>query len=151
MTAVLAPTEQLVAVVYVSSAIQYLDESQIMDLLTVSRQRNEKNNITGMLLYREGNFLQVLEGPASAVDETLKRIKRDPRHRGLILMSRKNIEERQFKDWRMAFRNMSKDRSKINGYSPFLEPTFKEEQDDELDEESLLTFCLLRRFKEDMR
>ena len=148
MNAVLAPVEQLVAAVYVSSATTRLREDEILEILRVARQNNERLDITGMLLYREGNFLQVLEGPASAVDSLLQEIRRDPRHHGLILMSRKGIEERQFGDWRMAFRNMSKELSSADGYCPFLEGDF---DDEELGEESQLVFRLLRRFKEDMR
>ncbi len=33
-----------------------------------------------MLLYREGQFIQVLEGGATQVNELLARIKADPRH-----------------------------------------------------------------------
>ncbi len=148
MTAVLAPVEQLVAAVYVSSATRPLNEVELVQLLQLARQNNEKLDITGMLLYREGNFLQVLEGPASAVDSLISTIKRDPRHHGLILMSRKGIDERQFSDWSMAFRNMSKGCSTEQGYSAFLEPDF---EDDEAGEQSQLVFRLLRRFKEDMR
>ena len=148
MTAVSAPADQLVAVVYVSSATQPFKEDEILDLLRVARQNNERDDLTGMLLYREGNFLQVLEGPASAIDKTVEKIRHDPRHKGFILMSRKKIDERQFSDWRMAFRNMSKDCSAAEGYSPFLEPDV---DDDEVGEQSQLIFRLLRRFKEDMR
>jgi hypothetical protein len=148
MTAVIAPVEQLVAAVYVSSATRALPEDEILELLRIARHNNEKLDITGMLLYREGNFLQVLEGPESVVNSLISKIKRDPRHKGFILMSRKKIEERQFGEWRMAFRNMSKDHSGEEGYSPFLEPGF---EDDEIGEESQLVFRLLRRFKENMR
>jgi hypothetical protein len=103
-----------------------------------------------MLLYRDGNFLQVLEGPASAVDTLVDKIKRDSRHHGLILMSRRGIEERQFADWQMAFRNMSKSHMSEEGYSPFLEPTFDDEEE-ETGEASQLVFRLLRRFKDVVR
>jgi hypothetical protein len=149
MNAVLAPVEQLVAAVYVSSATKPLGEHEILEILRVARLNNEKLDITGMLLYRDGNFLQVLEGPAPAVDLMVAKIKRDLRHHGVILMSRKKIEERQFADWRMAFRNMSKDCSVEQGYSPFLESDLQD--DNEAGEESQLVFRLLRRFKEDMR
>ena len=148
MSAVITLVEQLVAAVYVSSATKPMQQDEILDLLRVARLNNEKQEITGMLLYREGNFLQVLEGPSAAVDELIQKIKRDPRHKDVILMSRKRIEERQFADWRMAFRNMSKESMTEAGYSPFLEPN---DEDDELGEESQLVFRLLRRFKEDMR
>jgi hypothetical protein len=148
MTAVLTPVEQMVAAVYVSSASRPLREEEILEILHVARLNNEKLDITGMLLYRGGNFLQVLEGPSGAVDTVLQKIKRDPRHQGIILMSRKKIEERLFGDWRMAFRNMSKECAQEPGYSPFLELNPEE---DEVGEESQLVFRLLRRFKEDMR
>ena len=149
MSAVIAPVEQLVAVVYVSSSSRPMREDEILEILRVARINNEKLDVTGMLLYREGNFLQVLEGPASAIDSLIHKIKRDPRHQGVILMSRKNIDERQFADWRMAFRNMSKDAAVEADYSPFLEQDF--EMDEEVGEQSQLVFRLLRRFKEDMR
>jgi hypothetical protein len=148
MSAVIAPVEQLVSAVYVSSAVRPMPEGEILEILRVARQRNERLGITGMLLYRGGNFLQVLEGPAAAVDQLIDKIKKDPRHRGVILMSRKAIEDRQFGDWHMAFRNMSKNCAVEEGYSPFLEP---DAADEDLGEESQLVYRLLRRFKEDMR
>jgi hypothetical protein len=148
MSSVIAAVEQLVSAVYVSSAQKPMGEDEILEILQVSRQNNERRDITGMLLYRDGNFLQVLEGPASAIDDVIDRIKRDVRHHGLILMSRRGIEERQFSEWRMAFRNMSKTCMAEDGYSPFLEP-YSDEEDAE--EGSQLVFRLLRRFKDDMR
>lgn len=148
MNAVLAPVDQLVAIVYVSSATKHLEEDEILEILRVARRKNQELDITGMLLYRDGNFLQVLEGPAGAVESVIQKIKSDHRHKGIILMSRKHIEERQFGDWSMAFRNMSKDCSNEEAYSPFLEANFEE---DEVGEESELVFRLLRRFKENMR
>ena len=148
MSSVFAPVEQLVAAVYVSSATRRLQNDEILEILRRARLNNARLDITGMLLYRDGNFLQVLEGPAIVVDSLVQKIRRDPRHHGLILMSRKGIEQRQFGDWRMGFRNMSKDIPTEEGESPFLESGF---DDDELGEESQLVFRLLRRFKEDMR
>jgi hypothetical protein len=149
MSAVIAPVQQLVAAVYVSSAYGMLPEQEILEILRISRLNNERHDITGMLLYRDGNFLQVLEGPAAAVDKALEKIKRDPRHHGVILMSRRSVEERQFADWTMAFRNMSRNGAGEEGYSPFLEPDF--EDDEEAGEQSQLVYRLLRRFKADMR
>jgi hypothetical protein len=149
MSAVIAPVEQLVCAVYVSSARKLLDEVELLDLLQSSRQNNDRQDITGMLLYRDGNFLQVLEGPAAAVDGLIDKIKRDPRHHGVILMSRRGVEDRQFSEWRMAFRNMSKSHMAEDGYSPFLEPYIEEEE--ETGEASQLVFRLLRSFKDVVR
>ena len=145
----MTPAEELIATIYVSSANGPLSENEILEILRVARQNNERLNVTGMLLYREGNFLQVLEGPASAVDHILSKVKQDYRHHGVIVMSRRSITERQFPDWRMAFRNMSKGAPEEAGYSTFLESDF--EGDEESSEQSQLVYRLLRRFKEDMR
>jgi hypothetical protein len=150
MSSVIAPVEQLVCAVYVSSAYKQLDDLELLELLRVARLNNERHNITGMLLYRDGNFLQVLEGPSSAVDELIDKIKRDTRHHGVILMSRRGVQERQFAEWQMAFRNMSKSHMAENGYSPFLEPAFQDEEE-ETGEASQLVFRLLRRFKDVVR
>jgi len=149
MSSVIAPVEQLVCAVYVSSAHKLLGDHELLELLQVARKNNERRDITGMLLYRDGNFLQILEGPASAVDELLDKIKRDARHHGVILMSRRGVEERQFSEWQMAFRNMSKSHTAEDGYSPFLEPYTEDEE--ETGEASQLVFRLLRRFKDVVR
>jgi hypothetical protein len=151
MSSVIAPVDQLICAVYVSSAHKLLDDAELLELLQVARQNNQRSDVTGMLLYRDGNFLQVLEGPAPAVDALIDKIKRDTRHHGLILMSRRGIEERQFSDWQMAFRNMSNSHMAEEGYSPFLEPTFDEEEEEETGEASQLVFRLLRRFKDVVR
>ncbi len=139
--------EQLTAAIYVSSAHRPLREDEILEILRVARQRNEQLSITGLLLYREGNFLQVLEGPTSSIDVVLDRIERDPRHHGMILLSHTKIEQRQFSDWRMAFRAMSKKGAAEKGYSAFVEADYADEES----EPAQLAYRLLRRFKQDMR
>jgi hypothetical protein len=56
---------------------------------------------------------------------TFKKIERDPRHRGLLVMKNSPIAKRSFSEWQMAFRNISCDAVKqIEGYSPFMELSF---------------------------
>ena len=46
----------------------------------------------------------------------------DPRHTGLIVLSKKTIEERQFAGWSMAFRNLDEDQAEeLPGSSDFLQ------------------------------
>jgi len=150
MSAVITSVDQLVSAVYVSSGRRDLKDEDILEILRAARQNNKERNITGMLLYRAGNFLQVLEGPSAAVDELIRKIKRDPRHHGVILMSRRNIQERQFGEWSMAFRDQNNVAAAEEGYSSFLDPTSRE-LEDEMDEGSQIIYRLLRRFKEGMR
>lgn len=91
------------SLLYVSSAIRLLDQSELLDLLQVSRNCNELANITGLLVYEGGNFIQVLEGPSEAVEETMRRIRNDPRHRNILVLLDNKISERLFDNWAMAF------------------------------------------------
>lgn len=118
----------LVSVVYVSSSVRKLDESEILDILRISQRNNQRRGITGMLLYKDGNFLQVLEGPDAEVSQLLETLERDPRHRGFIILIKKRIPERQFPNWSMAFKDLGtlspEDQA---AFSPFLSSSFLDE------------------------
>ena len=88
----------MITVVYVSSAVLLMSPTDLLDLLRNSRERNHVAQITGMLLYRDGNFMQVLEGEERVVDALQERIRRDPRHRGMICLLRQRLAERAFGD-----------------------------------------------------
>lgn len=60
----------LVRLIYVSSAVEELPDQVLDDILKSAVQHNKPQNITGMLLYCGGNFMQVLEGEEAAVKET---------------------------------------------------------------------------------
>lgn len=94
--------------VYVSRAITGpRTEEEIEDILLTSRERNEENGVSGILLFRGTTFLQLLEGPAEAVRETLRRIERDPRHRDLAVLVDQPARERIYQDWSMGFHSLS--------------------------------------------
>ena len=93
----------LVTLVYFSHARRPLSETELLDLLTVSRRNNQQNGITGMLLYHDGNFVQALEGPRAAVEAIFERIAVDPAHDGVISTGIVPIKERQFGEWSMGF------------------------------------------------
>lgn len=91
------------SVVYVSSATLDFSRDDLIELLQVCRRNNEARQITGMLLYKGGNFIQVLEGERESVRSVYERINLDPRHHGVLRMLEQNIEERQFSNWSMGF------------------------------------------------
>jgi len=106
---------------YVSSATVPFSPSSLRELLEKSRSNNLKRGITGMLLFKDGNFMQVLEGEQAAVDATQQRIDSDPRHTGLIVLLRGEIAERSFAEWSMAFQDLNDESSRQTpGYSDFL-------------------------------
>jgi hypothetical protein len=93
-------------VAYVSSAVQLFSDADLEALLKISRVNNQKVGVTGILLYKEGNFIQVLEGPKESVESVLKRIEGDQRHRGVIRLFEQETAERDFGDWSMGFKRL---------------------------------------------
>ena len=93
----------LIHSIYASSASPQFHESEIPLLLDAARERNAISGITGMLLYVEGSFFQILEGPDANVVATFDRIKKDPRHQRVTQIIREPIARRQFGEWTMGF------------------------------------------------
>lgn len=107
MAAVIHTAHDLVSLVYVSSATREFQSPELLEILRTARKNNQGLDVTGMLLYKDGNFMQVLEGPGNAVTELMCSIERDGRHRGMIVLIKKPIEERQFAKWSMAFKDLN--------------------------------------------
>jgi hypothetical protein len=109
-------------VVYVSSEAIRFTDSDLLDLLTASRNKNYLAGITGLLLFKDGNFMQLLEGPEPAVRAVLGKIKSDSRHRGIRVLMEEEIPERKFSDWSMGFRKLDfQTAGEVDGYSNFLD------------------------------
>lgn len=107
---------------YVSSAVRPFSEAELAELLAHSRRNNAELDVTGMLLYKDGNFMQVLEGEEDAVRGLYARISDDPRHTGDIVIRKAATDFRDFPDWTMAFRNLDLPETRSTpGYSDFLD------------------------------
>lgn len=89
--------------VYASAASPPPSKSDLLDILQTSRRNNRAADVTGLLLYSGGTFIQALEGPPERVRETFERIARDPRHRGAQVLLREPKEQRYFPEWEMGF------------------------------------------------
>lgn len=95
----------LVARTYLSqSKLNWTDEA-IDQLLERSKQNNTTKGITGAVIYANSYFMQLIEGPQSAVDEPYSVIEADPGHDILSLLRNQEIESRQFSDWAMEYRD----------------------------------------------
>src|SRR6266496_3606353 len=107
--------------VYVSSAVKPFSRSELVDLLAKSHENNTALGITGMLLYKNGNFMQVLEGEEHVVRALYARIGLDSRHRGLLTLMQGPLAERQFPDWSMGFHDLNAaEVLSTPGYNEFL-------------------------------
>lgn len=118
----------LTQVIYISTATYPFTDNDLKALLSVARRRNEALGLSGLLLYANGSFMQLLEGPKDAVDACLDKIRRDPRHTGINMLVRTEIAEREFAEWSMGFHRIApEDSERLPGYAPVFEAGFREE------------------------
>jgi hypothetical protein len=139
----------MIALVYVSSAVTLMSRHALVELLTVSRRNNQRDGVSGLLLYRGGNFMQLLEGDEAQVRATHARIERDPRHRGVMTILQQPVSERLFDDWSMAFGNLDDpEMAALDGISGFLDRDFT---DPAYLDDANRGLSLLRSFRQAMR
>jgi hypothetical protein len=79
---------------------------QIAEIHKTSVRKNVLVSVTGILLVKNGHFLQVLEGRPLVVDRLFDRIKADERHTNIELLASNDIEERMFESWSMGLLNL---------------------------------------------
>ena len=107
--------------VYASTATKLFSPGELLALLEGSRERNHKRGVTGMLLYKDGSFMQVIEGEKPVVEALFKKLSRDSRHHGILTLLKGHETERMFPDHSMGFRDLnSPEVHATPGYSEFL-------------------------------
>lgn len=92
----------LYQLIYMSHATGEVNTEVLDSILGTSRRNNQEKSITGLLLYRNGRYFQVLEGNLDEVIATFERIDADDRHEGVRVLLRSDIDERLFPHWSMA-------------------------------------------------
>lgn len=139
----------MISLIYVSTSRKLLNEQELLDILRVSRENNEETEITGMLLYKGGNFMQVLEGPEEKVLALYETIRKDSRHKDAHIISKESIQTRQFPKWEMAFQNLDNPAIRNEpGFSQFLQEEFTA---DVYAENPLRAYIMLLTFRDSMR
>ena len=134
--------------IYASSATRSMQEQDLVAILTKSHENNSRLDVTGMLLYRGGNFLQVLEGQESVINDLFKVIMQDPRHHQVTLLLKRPVPSRQFEQWEMGFTNIDTiDTSTLPGYTPYLNEPFNSTRFKDVS----FAYTFLNMFKEEMR
>lgn len=115
--------------VYVSSAVELFTQEGLLILLDRCVERNKKNGISGMLLYKDGNFMQVLEGDEAVVLCTYEKILKDHRHHGVNVLLQGYQACRQFPMWSMGFYNLGFiDESAYPGYVEFMSTSLRADE-----------------------
>ena len=109
------------SLLYVSSAVKTFTQDELADLLQRARRNNAVLDVTGMLVYKDGNFMQLLEGKESVVRDLYARIIGDLRHKGQMTLLKGPVAKRSFAEWHMGFRNLqTSDATSLPGYSDFM-------------------------------
>jgi CheY-like chemotaxis protein len=98
-----SPPGRVFQLFYHSRASPLLTEAEVYQLLSHARQANAAADVTGLLVYRESRFVQVLEGPEAQVRAAYARIARDPRHTQIMVVGEAANRPRHFARWSMAW------------------------------------------------
>ncbi len=95
----------MIRLVYFSKASGLLDQADLLSILESSRRNNAQTGIKGLLLFVNGVFVQVLEGPAATVRSLVTTLEKDPRHSDIRVVFEEEITKPLFADWTMAYLN----------------------------------------------
>jgi hypothetical protein len=107
--------------IYSSSAVKTFTVDELVALLGKSQANNIKIGLTGLLVHKDGQFMQLLEGSEVAVRATLKKIEVDTRHTSITTLLEGTTDDRQFSEWSMGFRDLnSPEVRSLSGFSEFL-------------------------------
>lgn len=91
---------------YASTATRAFTRDDLLQILAHARQHNAEQGITGLLLFQDGHFLQVLEGEAAPIRALFKQICKDERHHRIALLFEEFVSQHQYPDWSMGFQAM---------------------------------------------
>ncbi|MEL7087618.1 MAG: BLUF domain-containing protein [Planctomycetota bacterium] len=92
--------------IYVSQASRLLSSYDVQEMPVPFRSRNRELNVTGVLFYSAGHFVQLLEGEPQTVQKLFERIRGDDRHHDVRRLLSFPVEQRLFDDWAMALLNL---------------------------------------------
>lgn len=114
--------------VYFSTAAAHQCAEMIANILEISRRRNAREGVTGLLVAGGNRFLQVIEGEPAALGATISRIENDVRHSGVQILVDRIVQHRGFESWSMAYHDVPR----LGAYATFR--TVADAMHDEVDD-----------------
>lgn len=114
----------LYRLVYSSRATQPFWPEDLFNLVEIARRKNALRAVTGMLLYHDGQFLQLLEGNEAEVKAVYQLVQRDQRHENLQILLQGSIATRDFPNWTMGFQSIDDAWNMPPAWSTVLEEGF---------------------------
>ena len=123
-------TPDLCQLVYLShiTSTGLASASTLNDIAEVAIERNQADNITGILCYGNGYFFQCVEGSEQALTNLKNRLLVDDRHKDLKILDFSAIVERRFAGW--SLRSITLERwmmnePKLKSFMPFKPHTWE--------------------------
>ncbi len=111
----------LYEILYTSLSKEKFDAASIQTLLQQCYDNNVVNNITGCMVFKKREFIQVIEGEKEVVLQLFEKIKKDERHSKLKVIWQGKTLERSFEKWLMGFYNFNElDKNAIEGFTDIL-------------------------------
>lgn len=92
--------------VYVSNRKPNCTEEEIEKILASCKKNNPPLNITGVLLYSDKKFIQLVEGESKVIMDLYDKIKKDERHTLPMMISLSPIKEKSFPSWHMGSKKL---------------------------------------------
>lgn len=112
----------MIQMTYISTPSRSITTDDLMEILNTSRLNNVCLGVSGMLLFTGNFFIQILEGEEKVVEDLIAMIKKDPRHKDIRIIEKKQIFTREYADWTMGFKRVDKDDVRdIPGLNKFFE------------------------------
>ena len=93
----------MIRLAYISKQTVPLSTDEIKRILQQSIRNNASKSITGMLLFYNGTFLQILEGNEKSIKDLYEALELDSRHKDLAVVYKKEIDDPSFTSWSMGF------------------------------------------------
>lgn len=91
--------------IYISSSTKSLAKDEFLELVVQSQSKNDAMGITGVLMFKDGNFMQVLEGEQELIAKLYSTIKVDPRHTLVSIIQEGPINLREYQGWSSTYFN----------------------------------------------
>ncbi len=114
--------QNLYQLIYISQAKEDLNYYDLDNILVSARKNNSTNQITGLLIFKDGFFIQLLEGSENQVKYILSKVVQDQRHKLVKVIGEWPTDKRFFPNWSMSFHDID-----VSDFKhPFLQKLFSE-------------------------
>lgn len=93
---------------FISAATHFKTARELNEIMRASRMRNRAEGVSSLLIYNDGSYAQLMEGPKQAVLNVFERIKKDKRHTGAAIIFQEETDTRITEGWDMQLLPVSK-------------------------------------------